>query len=281
MSDEHLEDALRAQLHAAIDPRVPGGAAEQRVLAAVTEAGRARGGPFGFRVGPRLGAAIAAAMAVLVVGGALGLSLALRNGSLPGGHTAPAGSVPPVITPTPSPTPSPLPSVSASPTATPSPSLAGIQPCAGDVLTARLYDQDGAAGTLGGDIALHNGGTVACTFKGYVNLQGLIGGHVVQLGVTHSAGGPLLNNNNHTLPTVRLVTVQPGHDAYVAFEDSDVPNGPTPCSSTQTLLITPPQGGHAISLTGTPIPLCGGFHASLWIDIAPVSSIPFYNTRIA
>ena len=39
MNDEHLEDALRARLHEAIDPRVPGPAAEQRVLAATTTLG--------------------------------------------------------------------------------------------------------------------------------------------------------------------------------------------------------------------------------------------------
>jgi|HubBroStandDraft_6_1064221.scaffolds.fasta_scaffold05715_7 hypothetical protein len=276
MSDEHLEDALRARLHETIDPRVPGVPAEQRVFAAVTEAGRVPAGRFGFRPGPRVAAALAAAMAVVVVGGALGISLALRNGNV-NGHPAPAATVPPGILPSPS--PSDTPAVSAAPS--PTSSLAGIQPCAGDVLTASLYDQDGAAGTLGGDIALRNTGKVDCTLKGYVNLQGVIGGRVVQLGVTHSAGGPLLNNNNGTLPTVRLVTLRPGQSAYVAFEDSDVPNGPTPCSSTQTLLITPPQGGRAVTLTRTPVSLCGGFRAKLWIDIAPVSSIPYYNTKIA
>jgi hypothetical protein len=270
MSDENLEDTLRARLHEAIDPRVPGPAAERRVLAAVSEpAGR-----FAFRVGPRAGAAIAAAMVVLVVGGALGVSLAMRNGR--GTSPAPATSAP-VIAPSPSVSPSAQPS----PMPTPTSSFAAIKPCAGNVLTARLKDQDGAAGTLGGDIALRNNGAVACTLKGYVNLEGVIGGRVVQLGVTHSAGGPLLNNTNHTLPTVRLVTVQPGQDAYVAFENSDVPNGPTPCASTQTLLITPPQGGSSVSLNGVPTSLCGGFHATLWIDIAPVSSTPYYNAGMA
>lgn len=265
MSDDHIEDTLRARLHEVVDPRVPGPAAEERVLAAAMRpAGR-----FGFRVGPRIGAAIAAAMVVLVVGGALGVSLALRNGTSSNSHPAPAATAP-VIAPSFSP--------SILPTATPSPSLEGIQPCAAGVLSARLHDQDGAAGTLGGDIALRNGGRVACTLKGYVNFQGVIGGRVLQLGVTHSAGGPLLNNNNGTLPTVRLVTLQPGQNAYVAFENSDVPNGPTPCASTQTLLITPPQGDGAVSLAGMPLTLCGGFHASLWIDIAPVSSTTYFHT---
>lgn len=271
MSDHDLEDALRAQLHGAIDPRVPGDAAEHRVMAAVADAGQTPGGRSFFRIGPRLGATLAAAMVVLVVGGALGVSLALRNAGT-NGHPAPAGSSPPLTSP------SPYPSLSPAPTATPSPSLAGIQACGASVLGARLYDQDGAAGTHGGDIALRNNGAVACTLEGYVNLQGVVAGRVVQLGVTHSAGGTLLNNSNGTLPMVRLVTVQPGKVAYVAFENSDVINGPTPCSSTQTLLITPPQGGGAVSLTNTPISLCGGFHASLWIDIAPVSSTPYYNT---
>jgi hypothetical protein len=148
------------------------------------------------------------------------------------------------------------------------------------MLTARQYDQDGAAGTSGGDIALRNAGTVACTLEGYVNLQGVVGGHVVQLGVTHSIGGPLLNNSNGTLPTVRLVTLLPGKSAYVAYEVSDVINGPTPCASTQTLLITPPNDGAFVTLADTPISLCGGYHATLWIDIAPVSSVPYYNTSI-
>jgi hypothetical protein len=276
MSDEDLDDALRARLHDAIDPRVPGPASEERVLAAVTDADRGRAGWFGLRIGSGIGGVLAATLVVLVVGGALGVSLALHKDS--GSHQPSTVATPPVIASSPSPTASPLPSPTASPAPTPSASTTGVQPCPADVLTARLYDQDGAAGTQGGDIALRNGGAVACTFEGYVNLEGVVDGRLVQLGVTHSVGGPLLNNSNGTLPTVRLVTVQPGHSAYFAYENSDVINGPTPCSSTQMLLITPPNDGRSVTLTTMPISLCGGFHATLWIDIAPVSSTPYYNT---
>jgi Protein of unknown function (DUF4232) len=279
MSDEQLEDALRAQLHDVIDPRVPGAAAEERVLAAVADAGHSSGARPHFRIGPGLGAVLAAAMVVLVVGGALGVSLALRGARTAG--PAPAGSTPPVIVPSPSFSPLPSPSFSPSPTPTPSPEVAGIQPCSAGVLTARQYDQDGAAGSSGGDIALRNSGTVSCTLEGYVNLQGVVDGRVTQLGVTHSINAPLLNNSNGTLPTVRLVTVRPGQSAYVAYEVSDVINGPTPCASTQTLLITPPNDGSSVTLADTLVSLCGGFHATLWIDIAPVSSVPYYNTGIA
>jgi hypothetical protein len=276
MTDEQLEDALRAQLHDVIDPRVPGSAAEQRVLAAMTDAGHSGAGRFAFRIGPRLGTALAAAMVVFVVGGALGVSLALRSSRT--GPPAPAASVSPAITPSPS--RSAIPSPHPSPAPTQSPVLAGVQPCTAAVLSAKRYDQDGIAGSSGGDIALRNDGTVACTLDGYVNLQGVVDGRVVQLGVTHSVDAQMLNNNNGTLPTVRLVTLRPGKSAYVAYEVSDVINGPTPCSSTQTLLITPPDDGASVTLTDTPLSLCGGFHATLWIDIAPVSSAPYYNTAI-
>jgi hypothetical protein len=216
-------------------------------------------------------------MVVIVVGGALGVSLALRGSRT--GPPAPAASVSPSITP-PSPSPSTMPSPPPSPAPTQSAVVAGIQPCTAAVLSAKQYDQDGIAGSSGGDIALRNDGAVACTLEGYVNLQGVVNGRVVQLGVTHSVDAPMLNNNNGTLPTVRLITLRPGKSAYVAYEVSDVINGPTPCSSTQTLLITPPHDGATVRLTDTPLSLCGGFHTTLWIDIAPVSSAPFYNTAI-
>lgn len=278
MTDEQLEDALRAQMHDAIDPRVPGPAAEQRVLAAVADAEHSPGTGFRFHLGPRLGAALAAAMVVLVVGGALGVSLALRSSRT--GGPAPAGSTLPSVAPSPS--FSPLPTVTPHPSPVPTQSsvAAGTESCSAGALTARQYDQDGAAGSSGGDIALRNNGTVTCTLEGYVNLQGVVDGRVTQLGVTHSIGGPLLNNSNGTLPTVRLITLHPGQTAYVAYEVSDVINGPTPCASTQMLLITPPHDGASVTLANTPISLCGGFHATLWIDIAPVSSVPYYNTNI-
>ena len=172
----------------------------KRVLAAVADAEHSPGTGFRFHLGPRLGAALAAAMVVLVVGGALGVSLALRSSRT--GGPAPAGSTLPSVAPSPS--FSPLPTVTPHPSPVPTQSsvAAVTESCSAGALTARQYDQDGAAGSSGGDIALRNSGTVTCTLEGYVNLQGVVDGRVTQLGVTHSIGGPLLNNSNGTLPTV-------------------------------------------------------------------------------
>ena len=278
MTDEELEATLRSRLHSEIDPRVPGPAAEQRVLAAVSDAGAAGAGRFAFRIGPRTGAAIAAAMVVLVVGGALGVSLALRGARTVG--PAPATSVPPLTSsrhrrhrhcrPRPH-RPCRRSRRRWLQVCSPAPPQ-----CSARGSTTRT----GSPGSSGGDIALRNDGTVACTLEGYVNLRGVVDGRVVQLGVTRSVDAPMLNNNNGTLPTVRLITIRPGQSAYFAYEVSDVINGPTPCSSTQTLLITPPHDGASVTLTDTPLSLCGGFQTTLWIDIAPVSSVPFYNTSI-
>jgi hypothetical protein len=270
MSNDDFEATLRERMSSAIDPMMPGPGATHRVMEGVAGAAAGgRGNGAGRRMGRGLGSVLVASAVILLVGGALGVSLALRNQVVspgPSSHTSPPGPVP-TATPTPisSPPPSPAPS-------------AGIAACDGADLTARFADQDGAAGTLGGDIVLRNAGTAACTMEGYANLQGYAGGHVTQLGVTHSIGGTLLNNNNGTLPSVKPLTLQPGQTAYVAVEYSDVQSTTTACPSFTTLLITPPQGHHAVRMAGSGITfmLCSAHGAAIWIDEAPVSLTAYF-----
>jgi len=273
MKPDELDSALRARLRGGIDPLVPGRAAEERVmlrLAAEAKSGR-RGSVFG----GGLRTALVGAAALLVLGGVLGGSMvALHNRSSGGGGQA-RGPAPAQASPSPSAAPTPSPP----PTAAPTPSTAaGLTPCEGATLTGQFTDESGAAGTAGADIVLHNSGSVACTMEGYTDIQGLAGGQPVQLGVTHSVGGTVLNNNNGTLPAVTLVTLQPGADAYVAIEHSDVNSGPTMCPSYTALLVTPPQGHTAVhvAVPGS-ILLCGGYGASIWIDEAPVSTTAYFK----
>lgn len=172
MSSNDIDRSLRDRLRDAIDPRVPGPEAADRVMGAVARAAstdRVRGTGKS-RIGRELGTLLVASLVVLLVGGALGISLALRGRTLPApaGHTNPQLALPtPSIPPSFSPLPSPSPS-----------SPAGLAACRSSDLTAHFADQNGAAGTLSGDIVLENSSKTSCTMDGYTNLQGIAHGHV-------------------------------------------------------------------------------------------------------
>jgi hypothetical protein len=275
MSSDDIESTLRDGLRAAIDPMVPGPNAGGRVMDVIA-ASRERSRVGGFRIGQGLGAFLVASVVVLLAGGAIGLSLALRSHPIPSGpsKTGPPGPTVPTSTPTATPTPSP----SASPS--PSPSY-GVVACEGAILRAHFIDFDGAAGAEGGDIMLENAGHAACTMDGYTNLQGSVDGRMTQLGVTHIQAVLINNNNNGTLPTVRLITLEPGQAAYVAVEWTDVQSTSTSCPVYRTLLITPPHGSTAVTMTVTPpvtppFMLCGSHGAAIWIDEAPVSLTRYF-----
>lgn len=272
MSSDDIESTLRDQLHSAIDPLVPGPSATTRVMEAVAvSASRPRRWAGRLRFGDGLGTVLIASAVVVLVGGALGLSLALRS------HTSPNGTsthpVVPLVTPTPTvaPTSTPLPSPSA---------VIAPAACDGTNLTPQFLDFDGAAGSEGGDIALKNTSAALCAMDGYTTLQGVADGHVSRLGVVH-VQATLINNSNGTMPTVRLITLQPGQSAYVAVEWTDVQSTPMACPTFSTLLITPPQGHSAVSMTLTskatpPLMLCALHGTAAWIDEAPVSLTRYF-----
>jgi hypothetical protein len=269
MSNNDLEQTLRDRLRGAIDPMVPGPEAADRVMNTVAEKGsyRDRGGA-GSRIGRGFGTVLVASLVVVLVGGALGISLALRGRTVPApsGHTNPPVVPTSTASPTVAPHPSPMPSPSG-----------GLAACRSADLSARFADQNGAAGTLGGDIVLQNIGTAPCTMEGYTDLQGVANGHATQLGVTHNYSGIFSNNGPPPLP--RLVTLAPGHDAYVAVVYSDVQSTSKACPSYTALLITPPNDGNTVTMAvpaHTPFMLCSSPAASIWIDEAPVSSIAYF-----
>ena len=272
MSNDDIESTLRDQLHRAIDPLVPGPTATSRVMDAVAvSAAQPAGWGSRFRIGQGLTAVLVASLVVLVVGGALGISLVLRGQTTPNGTSN--HPVVPHVTPTPKPTQTPTP--------LPSPTQASIAACDGLELAPSFVDFDGAAGSEGGDIMLTNIGNVACTMEGYTTLEGFAGGHVTHLGVAH-VQATLINNNNRTMPTVRLVTLQPGQAAYVAVEWTDVQSSAAACPVYKTLLIKPPQGTHGVTMTLTsnatpPFMLCALHGTSAWIDEAPVSATRYFT----
>jgi Protein of unknown function (DUF4232) len=253
MSNPDIENVLRLKLRRAIDPVVPNSDAQARVMRAV--AGVASGSELPpeqhSRRRQRLGAVLVAAVVVVLVGGALGIGLGLRNRATPGGVQPGTAGHPIVSSP-----------------ASPSPQ---VTTCDGGSLQVRFADQVGAAGTEGGDIVLHNGGTATCTMEGYMSLQGLDNAQPVHIDVTHTGQGTLLNNNNGHLPPVQLITLEPGHDAYVAIQYSVVNRGPSPCASVTALLVTPPNSTrYATMAAPSPLTLCGG------LDEAPVSAHPYF-----
>jgi hypothetical protein len=267
MSSNDIEQTLRERLRGAIDPMVPGPEATNRVMDTVAgNASDGRHGRVGSRIGRGFGTVLVASLVVLLVGGALGISLALRGRTVPtpSSHTNPP--VVPTATPTVAPHPSP----------TPSPS-GGLAACRSADLSARFADQNGGAGTLGGDIVLQNIGSAPCTMKGYTDLQGVANGHATQLGVTHNYSGIFSNNGPPPLP--HLVTLAPGHNAYVAVVYSDVQSTSRACPSYTALLITPPNDGNTVRMTvpaHTTFMLCSSPAAAIWIDEAPVSSIAYF-----
>lgn len=270
MSDGDIESTLRNQLHSAIDPLVPDPNATARVMDAVAvSATQPRSWSSRFHIGQGLASVLVASLVVLVVGGALGVSIALRTQTTPvGTGTHP---VAPLVTPTPSPLPTPTP--------VPSPTPATVAACDGANLTPSFLDFDGAAGAEGGDIMLKNTGDTACTMEGYTTLEGVANDHVMHLGVAHTEA-VLINNNNGTMPTVRLITLQPGQAAYVAVEWTDVQSSAAACPVYKTLLITPPQGSHGVTMTLTskapPFMLCALHGTPAWIDEAPVSLTRYF-----
>jgi hypothetical protein len=260
MSVSVFEESFRTRLHVELDQNLPDANAERRVLDALTrDAGRDGVAPRRGRLRPGLGSAVVAALVILVVGGALTISLMLgRKLAIPGGLLPAASGAPAPV--------------GQSPQATPS-------ACTGDALSARVLDRSNGVGTSGGDIALTNIGVAACAIDGYVGVSALINGHVAQVGVTHIAAGSLIMEGRTPAAPTRTITLVPGYAAFVAFEVATMPAGARLCPDPAALLITPPQGSRYAVLNNWPLPLCSHDGVAQWISVAPVSATPYFGSR--
>lgn len=95
--------------------------------------------------------------------------------------------------------------------------------------------------------------------------------------MTHNATGIFGNNGKQPVP--RLVTLAPGHNAYVDVLYSDVQSTPKACPSYTGLLVTPPNGGPGLMVAPQRLAffiLCSSVYAAIWIDEAPVSSVSYF-----
>jgi hypothetical protein len=257
MSVDQLEDTIGGRLHAELDPMLPGRDAERRVLRAIGAEAHVAGSARRLdRFKPGLVAALIAAMVVIVVGGALGVTLALRHHVASGRPPQPASSGAPIrITPSPA---------------------AALLPCDGDALAATVVDRVSASGVTGGDIGLRNSGNVACKMDGYVGVAALIDGRAVQLNVVHTVSAKLLGNGLAPLPAAQVLIVQPGYEVFVAFEVSSTATASTVCATPAALLITPPQGQRYAALNGWQATLCGDNASALSIEASPVMATPYF-----
>ena len=270
------EELLRARLHRAIDPIVPDRSSEARVMRTLTENANMSSSSARWFAAHRMTATVlVAAVVAVLLGGALGITLSLRNRST---HTPPPGPA----------AHSPSASATLAPTATASPTPNnGLAVCNGASLSAQWLDQVGAAGSAGADIALRNIGTASCSLEGYATMKWYTCTGTTKCQVpsdsarpvvlTHDGNGTLLNNNGGRLPTVQSIRLNPGDTAFIAVQFSDVNSGNQPCPTINYLLITPPNAQDTVTLTlATPITVCGP-SGTPTMDEAPVSAHPFFT----
>lgn len=188
----------------------------------------------------------------------------------------------PVVVPTNSPTPKPIP-LPRVPLPLPSadPRLA---PCSGRTFTVTDINEMGAAGNHAMDLELHNAGPAACTMEGYAKIRVVRGktsiydAHVrgeetwvasepsfLALPVQET-GLYILNPESRNLPLVRLVTIDPGGDAFIGVEWQE---GGEVCSDAR-LIVAPPRSLAAAEATSAlGIYTCDGY-----VSETPVAPLP-------
>ena len=114
----------------------------------------------------------------------------------------------------------------------------------------------GATGHLGIELRLHNVSRQPCTLKGYATVVLLDGSRRPLLTVLRWGPGGFFNFNR----PVRLVTLAPGGNAYLAMGWTHIPTPGQTCPRAPNLLILPPRASSAlvVSMGHGGVDACGG-----------------------
>ncbi|HZS91172.1 MAG TPA: DUF4232 domain-containing protein [Chloroflexota bacterium] len=132
----------------------------------------------------------------------------------------------------------------------------------------------GATGHIGIELRLHNASTHPCTLKGFATIVLLDGSRSPLLTVLHWGPGGFFNFNR----PVRLVTLAPGGNAYLAMGWAHIPTTGQTCPLAPNLLVLPPGAssavlismGHASAHNYGPVDACGG-----QLSVSAVEPTPF------
>jgi hypothetical protein len=114
----------------------------------------------------------------------------------------------------------------------------------------------GATGHIGIELRLHNVSKQQCSLKGYATVVLLDGSHRPLLTVLRWGPGGFFNFNR----PVRLVTLAPGGNAYLAMGWTHIPTPGQTCPPAPNLLILPPRASSAlvVSMGHGGVDACGG-----------------------
>jgi hypothetical protein len=114
----------------------------------------------------------------------------------------------------------------------------------------------GATGHIGIELRLHNISTRPCTMKGYATVVLLDGSRLPLLTVLRWGPGGFFNFNR----PVRLVTLVPGGNAYMAMGWAHIPSPGQTCPPAPNLLVLTPRASSAVlvSMGRGYVDACGG-----------------------
>jgi hypothetical protein len=151
-----------------------------------------------------------------------------------------------------------------------------VPTCNATNLTITPITTSGATGHIGLQLLLRNVTTQTCTMKGFPTIVLLDGARLPLLTVLHFGSGGFFTIFNRP---VRLVTLAPGGNAYLALGWSDIPMDSQSCPSAPNLLVLPPPDASSAVLLRLglrsapifgPVVACGG-----QLAVSPVEPTPF------